>query len=414
MITRLLRNIGALGIIQVAAFVIPLLTLPYLIRVVGPGPWGAVAIANIAITLCGLLTTWGFNLSGTRKIAASRDDPQKIKSYFTSIWTAQWLLAAAAAATLLVFSFALPQTRVLQSYLVWSITSILASVLLPQWFLMGLERMGQIAIAVICARLIAVPLLFLCVDSPEDAPLIIAINGLTQMLLGLLYLPRLAEHLSPPTRSVLAGAYRELREGFTLFQSSMWIALYTSATPLVLAAMAGISPVGHFSLADRIRQFAQAGLTPVSASLYPRMAALIATDHRAATRVLFWIGGAALVLAAAISAGLFTFAQPMIHLLAGAEFDEAIVLLQILSPLPLIVQASNILGLQILLPRGHQNEFNRVVMHAGLLSTLIVAPVIHFFGAVGAASTIVAIELFVALAMLGEVRRLHSNKSKDL
>ena len=73
---------------------------------------------------------------------------------------------------------------------------------------------------------------------------------------------------------------------------------------------------------------------------------------------------------------------------------------QILSPIPFIVCVSNLLGVQIMLPNNKTKAFNNILFAAGILSFILMYPLIKKWAVMGAAINVLLIELFVASAMM--------------
>jgi O-antigen/teichoic acid export membrane protein len=397
---RLVHNIAALVSVQAIGYVVPLLTLPYVTRVLGAAGWGTVAWTQIVLGYFALLTNWGFLWSGTRKVARLRNDPGALSNAFFAILTAQCFLGAAAISMLLFLILLVPFFHQLAAYYLFGIGVIAGNVLFPIWFLNGLEMMRQVANVQILTRLAAVPLVFLIVRKPDDAPLVIAIYATTNICGGFFVLLWIRKNLNliwrwPRRTEVIA----ELKEGGVLFSSTAWIGLYTTLTPTVLGIVAGPAVVGYYALADRLRQLAQSVMKPVSDSLFPRMSHLFASDATDARRLLVRSCAFILPVAALTSVALWGLAGPIVQVLAGAKFKAAVPVLRWLAPLPLVISLSNIFGVQIMLPRLKTKAFNLILAAAGMLSLVALLPLIHWWGAEGAAMNCFGVECFVTISM---------------
>lgn len=397
---RLLHNIAALGSVQVIGYLLPLITLPYVTRVLGVEAWGKVALAQVVVGYFILVTNWGFSLSGTRKIAAVRGDHQQLSDIFMATWAAQWLLGFAAILLLVVLILVLPFFQSSARYYAFGLGNIVSGVLFPVWFLNGLERMKQVATIQITTRLIAVPLIFLFIQTPSDAPLMIAIGAASGILGGVLTIIWMKKNLGlawkiPSWNQITM----ELKEGGVILGSSIWISLYTTLTPTVLGVVAGPIAVGYYALADKARQLAQSALTPISQALFPRMSHLFNTDVASARLLLYRSAKLILLLSASASLSLWLLAEYFVILLAGEQFRPAITVLKWLAPLPFVISLSNIFGIQIMLPTHKTKSFNRILGVAGALSLGMILPLIQWKGAEGASINTFVTECFVTLAM---------------
>lgn len=403
---RLRHNIAALGVVQLSNYAIPLLTLPFLTRVLGAEAFGRVVFAQVLMAYLILLTDYGFSWSATRKISAHRADTAYVNQIFLGTWLAQWLLAALAAVLCALVVSLSDRLRPDALLYTAAFTAVIGNALFPIWFMQGLERLQEVAALQLISRLLALIPLFLFIRQPSDAPLVAAIQGGGAMLGGILALAwmhhqKLARWQWPGWRPV----GRELREGLTLFGSRLSISFYTTLVPLVLGWVAGPVAVAHFALADKLRSAAQSLIGPISQALFPRMSHLFATDKAAALRLLKRSALAIFLLAGSASAALWLLADRLVLLLAGSEFLPAGAVLRWLAFLPLIIGFSNLFGVQVMIPNGMNRAFNLILMAAGAACMIVLWPLIHWMQASGAAASMLLVELLVTGSMALLLRR---------
>ncbi|HMN13848.1 MAG TPA: oligosaccharide flippase family protein [Bellilinea sp.] len=405
--SRLRRNIAALGVVQISNYAIPLLTLPFLTRVLGPEAYGKVAFAQVLMAYFILLTDYGFSWSATRKISAHRTNTAYVNQVFLGTWIAQWLLAALAAVLCaLVVSLS---DRLRSDALLYAaaFTAVIGNALFPVWFLQGLERLQEVAALQLISRVLALIPLFLLIRQPSDAPLVAAIQGGGVMLGGILALAwmnhqKLARWQWPGWRPV----GQELREGLTLFGSRLSISFYTTLVPLVLGWVAGPVAVAHFALADKLRSAAQSLIGPISQALFPRMSHLFATDKAAALRLLKRSALAIFLLAGSVSAVLWLMADRLVMLLAGPEFLPAAAVLRWLAFCPLAIAVSNLYGVQVLIALGRHRIINATATTVGVVTALLCVPVVLNFEDLGAGATLLTAEFVIAIAYLIMANRI--------
>jgi PST family polysaccharide transporter len=398
--SRLVQNVGALALVQAMAYLAPLVTLPYLTRVLGPHEWGRVAWMQVIIGYFTILTDWGFSWSGVRKVAALRNDPVAVSECFCAAWAVQWALCAGALAALGALALYAPFFAPFRPYALAGAGVVVAGVLFPAWLLVGLERMREVALVQLVARASAVPLILLFVKAPGDGPRVVAVLALTGLAAGAAALvwmrSRLALNWRWPRRKAMG---EEFAESGAIFLARIWIVLYTSLTPTILGAIAGAAAVGQFVLADKLRGAAQSLLAPVSQALFPRMSYLFVHDRPAALRLLRRSGGAIALVAGAASVGLFVLAKPLVLLAGGRDFLAAATLLRWLAPLPLIVAVAQIASIQLLLALGKYRQVNTVLGAAGLFGVLASWVFIAMFQSVGAAAFLLLVETAVCAGM---------------
>lgn len=364
---RLRHNIAAMGMVQAVSYIVPLLTIPYLTRVLGIHAFGEVALAQIVATYIIFLTEYAFSWNTTRKISANRDDVAMASRIFFSAWVVQWALVVFAAALGLLAILTVPDPRADAAFLSLAFLTVIGNALFPVWFLQGLEQLRVVAILQIGIRLLTLVPLFAFVRGPNDGYLVLAISGAASILGGVLAVAwirsqRLAVWCCPCWEDIRD----ELTEGASLFGSRLAVSSYTALVPLLLGWSAGPSAVAQFSVADKLRQAVQAVVGPVSQALYPRMSRLAATDSIAAASLLRTASLSVAAIAGAGSALLWLLADQLVVWMGGAEFSPAASLLRLLAPLPLVVNLSSLASVQVLLVNNKVSTFNAVLITCGI------------------------------------------------
>lgn len=397
---RLRNNIAALGLVQISNYLLPLITLPYLTRVLGAEAFGKVAFAQVVMTYFVLLVDYGFSWSATRKVSAQRADRDALSRTFTATWAAQWLLVTLAA--LATTAVVLLTDRLRPDALLYAaaFSTVIGTALFPIWFLQGLERLQVVAVLQLLTRTLALLPIFLFIQQPQDAVWVLLIQGSGAILGGILALywmqrESLITWRVPSWRDTLGA----LREGGALFGSRAAISLYTTLVPLVLGWIAGPVALAYFNLADKLRSAAQSLLSPLSQALFPRMSHLVQSNGHAAYALIQRSALGVLIVAGSASAALWVLADWLVLLLGGRDFTPAADVLRWLAPLPLVIGLSNILGVQIMLPHGLNRAFNAVLVSAAAVSLAFIGPMASHFQAVGAAQTMLAVEIWVTAAM---------------
>jgi PST family polysaccharide transporter len=154
-----------------------------------------------------------------------------------------------------------------------------------------------------------------------------------------------------------------------------------------------------FSAAEKIVRAIAALMTPISQSVYPHIARLSMQSPSSAldfVRKLLWGQGAVMCM---LSVLLFMSAEPLVRLLFGHGYSDGGDILRWLAVLPLLIGVSNVLGVQTMLNFGLQGAFGRIVLGCGLLNLLLLMLLVPRYGGLGAAASVVVIELAVVAAM---------------
>jgi PST family polysaccharide transporter len=394
--SSLFRGFASMYVWQGANYLLPLITLPYLARVLTPAGYGTLGFAGGVVAYLVLLTGWGFGLSATQQIAAGRDDPALVNAVFWNTIAAKALLAVASLAILALAVFAIPDLRrhALVLFLAW--LQVPGGVITADWFLQGMELMPLLATVGIASRAIPIPFFFLLVHSPADLPAAAALQSVGAIAGGCLSL-RIAlrtGRIGRPQVS-LHSILRQIRGGAELFLSNAALSLYVNLNTVVLASVSGTFQTGLFVGADKIRYAVLGLISPISTVMYPRLSGMFATERGRMIvmirRLLLLQGG----FTAVLSIGTFITAPLAVRLLLGPSYLAAIPVLRALSPVPFLVGINNVLGIQIMLPFGWRRDFLLMIAVPGVLSLTYMPYLAWRFGAVGVGAALSVTELLV-------------------
>jgi PST family polysaccharide transporter len=397
---RLLSNMASLFTLQGANYVLPLVTLPYLVRVLGPEKYGLIAFAQAFIQYFIVATDYGFNLSATREVAVHRGDPKKLGEIVSAVmaikitlFVSGGMLLALLVSTITTFY----QYRAL--YLIVYI-SVMGATFFPTWLFQGLERMRDITWMNMSARLITTASIFIFIHNPSDYVIAAGIQSVP-VLLAAIPAWMVLRRASSVTWCVprLQIIREQLKQGWHVFLSTAAINVYTSSNTFVLGLIAGPVAVGYFSAANKVVQAVQGMMTPVTQTLYPHISemAMKSQDNALAfiRKILRYMGIGGLVL----SIMLFATAAPVVHLVLGPQYDPSISILQWLAFLPFIIALSNVYGIQTMLTLGMNQTFSRILLASALLNILLIFPMAWRYGGDGAAMSMLLTEIFVTGTM---------------
>ncbi|WP_102127677.1 flippase [Deinococcus planocerae] len=398
-----LGNLAALFGVQAATYVLPLLTTPFLARVLGPTALGLLVFAQAFGGLLGLLVQYGFDLSANREVARARGDSARLAGLLSGVMSAKLLLTLPAVALALLASVTVPSLRAHPDLLWASVFAALAQSSNLMWYFVGLERAGVASTLDVIAKVIATVGLFVFVRGPQDAWWIPALQGGAALVSSLLAL-WLAHREVPMLRPSLGRALTSLRMGWSMFLFSGAAVLSTTGSAFLLGLFVEPRLLGYYNGADRIARAAQGLLQPLTRALYPRFSR-IAHGSRAEARALLpvsvrLVGGVGLILCLAVALG----APLWVRVLLGPEFAPSVPVLRVLALLPLVIGLNLSLGILWLLPLGLDRPFNTAIIGGTVLGALLIVVLAPTYGLIGTAAAVVLGET-VVLAGLALVCR---------
>lgn len=403
---RLSQNIAALSILQVSNYIVPLITVPFLVRVLQPEGYGRLAFAQALIMYFDLIADYGFNLSATRAVALCRHVPDDLGARFWLTMAAKIALTAASATTLAILVFCVPRLRATPELYAAAFLTVLGTSVFPVWLFQGIEEMGYITVAHTTARLLTIPALMHWVRSPNDVVIAAAIQGSVSLLAGLLVVPVLRRKLPRRfARPSLTQTLGVLKQGWHTFVSSAASGLNAATTTLVLGLVTGNAEVGYYSAADKVIRAVSAMLGPVSQALYPRLNAMRVTSQASVLvlmrKSLYWMAACS----GAVSLAVILFVPRVGPMIWGPGFAPSVEVLRYLAPLPILLALINGVGTPTLLVFGLDSLVSRIALISISMNAVFTAALGGSRGAVGAALAAVAAAGITLLLLAMSLRR---------
>jgi PST family polysaccharide transporter len=395
------RNAASLYVIQFANYILPLLTIPYLVRVLGPAGYGVVAFGQSLIAYFIIFVDYGFALSATRKISVERNDPIAVSRTVFNVWAAKALLCIIGFAVLLVLVPIVPKLREVTILLFILYGTAVGNVLFPIWLFQGMEKMVSISVINLVMRLFVVIGIFTMVHRSEDYLLYAGLTSLGSIGAGLVGAGvALSMFQLRPVIPSWRGIWETLVEGWMLFLSTASISLYTVGNAFILGLLTNNTIVGYYSAAEKIVKAVLGLLGPISQAIYPRFSKM-ASDSKALAlhwgqRMLLLMGGLGLIL----SVSLFVGAPVIVGIVLGPGYEPSVAVMRILAALPLLIGGSNVLGIQLMLPFGRDKAFASILVGAGLINITLAILLAPIWQESGMAAAVLFSEAFVTGTML--------------
>ena len=276
----LFKNFTSLSLLQIANYLFPLITLPYLVRVLGPEKYGLVNFAAAFAMYFSIITDYGFNLSATQGISVNRNDPQKTSQIFSAVIIIKMILFSFSAVLFTIIIFAFPIFHKDLLLYAISLLTVFGSGLFPIWFYQGIEKMSYILLINVISRTILTSLIFLFVRQESDYLLFAILNSITFVIVGIagfvFAITKIKVKFFFPGKEILK---QQLVDGWNLFLSTIWINLYTTSNVFVLGLFAPASVVGYFAAADKVRMAFQGILSPITQSVFPHVNKMLSESY---------------------------------------------------------------------------------------------------------------------------------------
>lgn len=403
---RLIENIISLFTIKGLEYILAFITFPYLVRVLQVENFGAVVFAQSIIQYFVLFTDYGFNLLGPKEIA-QHDSIEERGKIFASIFCAKLILLLIITIIFICILVSIKYINDIDITL-YSVVylMVIGNVVFPIWFFQGIQQMRYITIVNVIGRFLSVACIFYFVKVPSDYILAGLFQAVVPLVAGIcswiiLWKKYREVFILPKFQNVK----QVFIDAWEIFTSTIAINLYTASNIVFLGLLTNNTIVGYFSGAQKIIQNINQLISPVTQAIYPYVSKTASNSKNDALnflrKIVLILGGGNFIGSILI----FIFAEWIVDILLGAGYEQSVLLLRILAFLPFIISLSNIFGIQTMLVFGMKKQFNKVLLSAAIVNTVIVLPMIYFYQAIGVSISMTITEIFVTVTMYIVLRK---------
>jgi Membrane protein involved in the export of O-antigen and teichoic acid len=393
--TSIRKNFLMNALLTMSAIVFPLISFPYVSRVLLPAGTGRVQFVTSVVAYFSMFAQLGIPTYGIRACAKARDDRTALTRTAHELLAINLIMNGIVYLALAGTVALVPRLREEKAlFAVLSLTILLTS-LGMEWLYKALEQYTYITVRSVAFKLVALGALFLLVRSEKDCVIYAGISIFASSASSLMNLIHARRCIG--FRPV--GGYdlrRHLKPVAVFFAMACATTIYTHLDSVMLGFMATDADVGYYSAAVKVKFILVSLITSLGAVLLPRsswqvehgdMAAFRRTTRRA-LRFVF-------LLAVPLAVYFMLYARETIRVLSGEAFAPAVAPMRVIMPTLVLIGATNILGIQILVPTGREQAVLRSEIAGAATDLILNALLIPRMQATGAAIGTLAAEAVV-------------------
>ncbi len=391
---RLVQNIAALYVVQFSNFLLPLVTVPYLSRVLGPDGWGAyVLFQSVGFFAWGIIE-YSFNVTATREVAMSKEDPQVRADWIANVFSARLILSLAVVIGSWIGFEVFPMAKANGGLFGWAIVWAITFGWNLQWYLQGLERMKLAATLDLVAKAVATAGIFSFVHNSHESWRAFALQAAANLLT--LSVALSIAYSEVPFRPLsFASAMRAMRVGWSIFVARLVVTFSTTGNYVILGMLVSPAMLGFFGGADKIVGAAASLLcNPISQAVFPRLSHSLQYEPTRAENLIrksyWWM----LFLGMSSALVLAIGAPWIVRILLGPGYNSTVPALRVMAAIPLFLALTNVFGMQWMLAKKLDRQFNKIVISSAVLNVALALATIPRFGIIGMAWALFAAKLF--------------------
>lgn len=408
------RNFIMNVILTMSNFIFPLITFPYVSRILLPVGTGNVSFATSLISYFSLFAQLGIPTYGIRACAKVRDNREELTRTAHELLAINIVMDVVSYAILvlaLLFVPRLQKDRTL--YVVVSATILLTSIGM-EWLYKALEQYTYITIRSIVFKFIALVAVFLLIHEQEDYVIYGGISILAGSASNIFNYINVHKYIElKPVENY--NIRRHLKPVGLFFAMSCATTIYTHLDTVMLGFMTTDEDVGYYNAAVRIKSILVSIVTSLGTVLLPRASyniehGLMDDFWRISRKAINFV----FLVASPMMLYFIFFAKEGIYFLSGTAYTGSIIPMQIIMPTLLFIGLTNILGIQILIPLGKEKIVFYSEIAGAVVDIVINAILIPQYTSAGAAVGTLVAEFVVLVIQYSTLKNDIANIFKNI
>ena len=387
---------------QILTILTPLLTAPYLSRVLGPSGVGTYSYIESVCSYFVLFATLGITTFGQREISYVQQDREKRSIIFWETNIIELLASLLSIIAYVIFSFAHSNWQ-LYIVLVFNLFAVIANI---SWFFQGLEEFGKIILRNIIFKMINIVFIFVVIRSPKDIIWYLLGTSVFSFLNNVSYWISIKKYVDFPGFKNLHPR-RHYKTVLSLFLPTIAMQVYTVLDKTMIGVITNSSlENGYYEQALKISRIVLTVITSLGTVMIPRIGYHFERNENDIVKSYMYRGYRFVwFLGIPLCIGLIMVSSNFVPWFFGKGYDKVVPLIRILSCLILAIGINNVTGMQYLIPTKRQNVFTRTVVYGSVTNFILNIILITKLQSYGAAIASVAAETVIALVQIWIVRK---------
>ena len=253
---RLFKNFTALSTLQATEYLLPLITMPYIIRIIGPEKFGLLAFATAFTLFFQMFTEYGLSYTATRDIAYHKEDKKKLEEIYNSVLTLKLLLLILSFMLFAVIIFAFNKFRTDSLIYLLTFGTVIGNVMLPSWFYQGLQKMKSLTVISIITKIVYTIGVFMLIKEVNDyvyIPLINALCLIIGSIIALLFVKKISGVKMKMPKATLIKHW--IKRGGHVSSATILMSIYLQSRTVILGLFTNNTIVGFYSIAEKLTSF---------------------------------------------------------------------------------------------------------------------------------------------------------------
>lgn len=399
--SKIIRNIIYNGLYQLLVIALPVITVPYVARVLGTHSLGINSYVASIGNLLAYVIFLGLNQFGVRKIARSSQNKIVLEDEFYNLWVIQLMVGV-----LVIFGYVLfAGFNSYKFFLLANIPYLLGYVIDISWFFIGVEQIKEVVIRNSIVKLVTVFFIFILVRSPRDLFIYILINACSILFSNIIFWQRLYHFFSGFHFLFHKISLKYFLPLVILGAPQIAVQLYTSFDSTLVGTIAGPTQLSYYDQSQKVVRIVLALVTSVSIVLMPKLSQLDKRGDKGYSKILKLSLDITLISALFIVLNLMIDSNEFVPWFFGDKFNEMKNNMFFVSLILIFVSYGGVFANQFALSKGLYREYSIPYFVGAAISIPMNVIFVNKYGADGGTFTIIVTEFIVCLLRILIVHR---------
>lgn len=395
------------SVYQILIIVIPLITTPYISRVLGPAGIGEYSYRYSITSYFMIFILLGLNNYGNRAIARVRDNKEMLRKTFWSIYGMQLFVGIIINLIYLIYCLVLSSNTGI-SIILW--LYVLSSTIDVNWFFFGMEKFRMTVTRNCIIKILSTISIFILVKTSNDLKVYcLILSGSTLFSQSILW-PYIIKNIKPPKLKI-EDIIVHIKPNLFLFLTVIAVSLFKIMDKVMLGIMANTAEVGFYESSEKVIAVPTALITSLGTVMLPHMTNIVAKKSDIGEKIIYYSIIFAMFISSSICFGIMGVAKEFVPFFYGPGYEKCVLLFWILLPSCLFLAFANVIRTQYLIPHQYDKEYVISAFLGAIVNIVINLILIPQYGAIGAAIGTLFAEGVVCLYQCAQVyKKLPINK----
>lgn len=405
----LVKNVASLSVVQIANYVLPLISIPIITRIIGPDKFGVINYAATFVSYFSIFIGYGFDLTATRRVAKEPNNEYKRNVIFNEVIQAKIILFLISISLFTICLNFIPPLKQEKAVAIYTFLYCIGTILTQDWLFIAMQDLSKIALFNFISKLLFTLVVLKTVHEKNDYQWQPLVTSIVQIFVAMISFTWAFKKYNLKFIVInIKETILLLQKEFTIFLSIILIGLYTTANLIILGLFQNYEKVGYYSGGQKLIIVAYSIINlPLSQALFPYIGKAFAHSFDKGLSTTQKVVPMIILLTGSMGVTMLAVGPWLLRIFYGNNFEPSVIVFQLLVFTPLFISLSSVFGTQIMLNLNMDKLFMKISLIATVISILSNLILVNKFGYIGSAlnwlftEIMITISMYVALRMKG-------------